>query len=64
MSLGEVAEWTIAPALKVGGPSGPVGSNPTLSAKWMGGGEADRTRLESGGPPETGTVGSNPTPSA
>jgi hypothetical protein len=31
--FGEVAEWSIAPVLKTGGPQGPVGSNPTLSAK-------------------------------
>ena len=30
--LGEVAEWSNAPVLKTGGPQGPVGSNPTLSA--------------------------------
>lgn len=104
ISIGEVAERTIAPALKAGGPSGPGGSNPSLPAMsindivetilferydhgsneemrsvsrrmvheivergielWMGGREADCIRLESGGPPETGTVGSNPTPSA
>ncbi len=29
---GEVAEWSNAPVLKTGGPQGPVGSNPTLSA--------------------------------
>jgi hypothetical protein len=29
---GEMAEWSIAPVLKTGGPKGPVGSNPTLSA--------------------------------
>ena len=31
-SQGEVAEWSNAPVLKTGGPQGPVGSNPTLSA--------------------------------
>ena len=30
--LGSVAEWTIAPALKVGGPRGSGGSNPSASA--------------------------------
>ena len=30
---GGVAEWSIAPVLKTGGPQGPVGSNPTPSAK-------------------------------
>lgn len=32
---GEVAEWTIAPVLKTGGPKGPGGSNPSLSAKLL-----------------------------
>ena len=30
--FGGVAEWSIAPVLKTGGPKGPVGSNPTASA--------------------------------
>ena len=29
---GELAEWSKARVLKIRGPSGPVGSNPTLSA--------------------------------
>jgi hypothetical protein len=31
-SHGEVAEWSIAPDSKSGGPKGPGGSNPSLSA--------------------------------
>ena len=31
--FGRVVEWSMAPASKAGGPSGPVGSNPTPSAK-------------------------------
>ena len=31
--FGRVVEWSMAPASKVGGPFGPVGSNPTPSAK-------------------------------
>jgi hypothetical protein len=31
--LGKVAERTIAPVLKTGGPSGPEGSNPSLPAE-------------------------------
>ena len=32
-SLGELAEWSIAPVLKTGSPQGLQGSNPWLSAK-------------------------------
>lgn len=32
LNFGELAEWTIAPVLKTGGPKGPGGSNPSLSA--------------------------------
>ena len=31
-NFGGLAEWSIAPVLKTGGPKGPVGSNPTASA--------------------------------
>lgn len=61
---GEVAERSIASVLKAEGPTGPGGSNPSLPAEWMGGREAYSTRLESGSPPKTGIVGSNPTSSA
>ena len=33
--FGEMAEWTIAPVLKTGGPKGPGGSNPSLSAEYL-----------------------------
>ena len=32
LNFGELAEWTIATVLKTGGPKGPGGSNPSLSA--------------------------------
>ena len=46
--------------------NGPGGSNPSLPAFdiWMGGRAVECIRLETGSPPKTGIVGSNPTPSA
>lgn len=65
MSIGEVAERFNAPALKAGGPLCPGGSNPSLSSiDWMVGRVDYCIRLESGSPPNTGTGGSNPSPSA
>ena len=37
--FGGLAEWSIAPVLKTGGPKGPIGSNPIASAMYSTGEE-------------------------